>query len=272
VGSASLGADRSQIAALTEDPGDGEPQASPDGRLIVFARSSNPEEPYGDAPETIYVIGTDGTGLRAITDGAHRDREPSFSPSGKRIYFTRASSGYSTDVFSVALGGGTPSRITSGNADDFHPQASSRGGLLTFERRVVRGTTVTAIASHHVYISRADGSQPRDLTPKLSNRYAAMDPEFSPDGRRIAYSIGDRLISVRIDGSRPRRLFPRRGKSDQALSDPTYAPDGRSLIFTVSDSRSHLQRIDLSTLRPLPTPLAQPHLAVREPAWLAVPR
>lgn len=267
---APLGADRSRIISLTEDPGDRDPQVSPDGRLVVFARSSVPGEIIHEPPATIYVIGVDGSGLRPLTDGQHSDGEPSFSASGRRVYFTRRVPGNSTDIFSVALGGGAPRRITSGGAQDLHPRASARGGLLTFERRVLNASTV----KHHVYISRADGGRPRDLTPRLPRRLAASDPEFSPDGKRIAYSTGDRLISVRTDRTRPRLLIRRNRASDDIYADPIYAPNGRSLLFTVVEPEhgSSLHRLDLRHLRPLPSALSEPHVGARGPAWLSQPR
>src|SRR6185436_5273497 len=73
---APLGADRSQITPLTTDPGDSDPQASPDGRTVVFSRSSDPESFSDEVPSTIYLINADGTGLRPLTDGLHTDREP----------------------------------------------------------------------------------------------------------------------------------------------------------------------------------------------------
>jgi Tol biopolymer transport system component len=261
---AALGAGRDEIGVLTEDPGDHQPQVSPDGHLVVFARLSNPSEPSRDQPARIFVIRTDGTGLRPLTDGTRNDREPAFSASGKRVYFV-GNAGGGTDIFSVALGGGTPRPITSGSADDFHPRASTRG-LLTFERR---GPTV---ANRHIYVSRADGSRVRDLTPRLPKTLSAYDPEFSPDGRRIAYSTGDRVISVRTDGARPRLLIPPREASENTYADPTYAPDGRSLLFTIHSGRSSLHRLDLRRLRPLPNPFPEPHLSASAPAWLTEAR
>jgi Tol biopolymer transport system component len=100
----------------------------------------------------------------------------------------------------------------------------------------------------------------------------ASDPEFSPDGKRIAYSTEDRLLSVRVDGTAPRLLIrPRAGDSSQIYADPTYAPDGRSLLFTTVDydtGRSSMRRLDLKHLRRLPNPLVEPHISVRSPAWL----
>jgi Tol biopolymer transport system component len=266
---APLGADRSQITHLTEDPADSAPQVSPDGRQVVFVRSSDPEAVGHEPLATIYLIGTDGSGLRALTDGAHADNEPTFSASGARVYFTRRVPGQGTDIFSIRLDGGGLRPITTGGASDHHPRASARGGRLTFQRRVSGGA---AGRYQHVFVSRADGSHPRDLTPKLSSRLVASDPEFSPDGKQIAYSTEDRLLSVRVDGTRPRLLIPPRVGSPHIYTDPTYAPDGRSLLFATVDydtGRSSLRRLDLGNLRRLPNPLVEPHISVRNPAWLS---
>ncbi|HSS42270.1 MAG TPA: hypothetical protein VLK37_06920 [Solirubrobacterales bacterium] len=265
---APLGADRSQITPLTTDPGDSDPQASPDGRQVVFSRSSDPESFSSETASTIYLINADGSGLRPLTDGLHTDREPAFSALGDRVYFTRLLANGVVHIFSVRLNGGGLLQITSGGGDEFHPRASARSGLLTFERRVVGPHSVRY---HHVFVSRANGSRPRDLTPKLSNRFTAADPEFSPDGKRIAYSLGDRLVSVRVNGTKPRLLIPPRGGSSMTFADPTYAPDGRSLLFSIVSGRSSLHRIDLRRLRGLPNPLVEPHISVSSPAWLVRP-
>lgn len=264
---APVGADRSQITPLTTDPGDSDPQASPDGRQVVFVRSSDPEPFSSETPTTIYLINTDGSGLRPLTDGIHTDGEPAFSALD-RVYFTRLLSNGVVHIFSVRLNGGGLLQITSGGADEFHPRASARSGLLTFERRVVGPHSVRY---HHVFVSRANGSRPRDLTPNLGNRVTAADPEFSPDGKRITYSTGDRLLSVRTNGTGRRLLVPPRKGSSMTFTDPTYAPDGRSLLFTIGPGRSSLHRIDLRPLRRLPNPLVEPHIGVRSPAWLVRP-
>jgi Tol biopolymer transport system component len=212
------------------------------------------------------VVGIDGSGLRPLTDGSHADREPAFSASGGRVLFTRRG-----DIFSVALTGGAVRRITSGGTDDFHPRAAPGGRIIAFERRLVGPHSVR---HQHIFTARADGSRVRDLTPRLPRRLAAADPEFSPDGRRIVYTTGDRVISVRADGARAKLLIAPRKASGQIFSDPTFAPDGRSLLFAISSpgGRSSLHRRDLDRRRPLPNPLREPHIGARAPAWQAVPR
>jgi Tol biopolymer transport system component len=265
---APLGADRTQITHLTEDPADSDPQVSPDGRQVVFVRSSDPDSFRSETPTTIYLINIDGSGFRPLTDGLHPDSEPAFSPSGARVYFTRDTMLKGGDIFSIGLNGSGLSQVLTANANDRHPRAAPHGGLLTFQRSVSGGA---AGRYQHVFISRADGTYLRDPTPKLSSRLAASDPEFSPDGKRIVYSTEDRLLSVRVDGTPPRLLIRPRTGSSHIYADPTYAPDGRSLLFTTVDydtGRSSMRRLDLKHLRRLPNPLVEPHISVRSPAWL----
>ncbi|MDX2152149.1 MAG: protein kinase [Bryobacteraceae bacterium] len=59
--------------------------ASPDGRWLAFASVGTQDD--------LFVIRTDGTGLRQLTDDAARDRMPAWSPDGKRLAFYSDRSG-----------------------------------------------------------------------------------------------------------------------------------------------------------------------------------
>jgi Tol biopolymer transport system component len=60
-----------------------DPDWSPDGSQIVFATE------YGD----LYVVLTDGSGLRRVTSGSACDFWPAWSPDGSKIAFSRRKSG-----------------------------------------------------------------------------------------------------------------------------------------------------------------------------------
>jgi len=61
--------------------------------------------------EDLYVLERDGTGLRQLTNDAHKDRGPSFSPDGGRLLFFSNRSG-SYEAWSVRLDGSGLTQMT----------------------------------------------------------------------------------------------------------------------------------------------------------------
>ena len=99
-----------------------------------------------------------------------------------------------------------------------------------------------------LWTMRADGTGARRVT--RSHSLAESEPEWSPDGRKIAYSRGEwcltdpsdvcnRIWTVNADGSDARRLIPRRMPgllANRAVSfhAPTWSPDGRRIAYEQS--------------------------------------
>lgn len=84
---------------------------------------------------------------------------------------------------------------------------------------------------------------------------AASDPQLSPDGRRVAFVLGevdeeqDRLVSAvflaAVDGSAP----PRRFSEGPADRSPRFSPDGRYLAYvSVTDDQPHHAHVRLAHL------------------------
>ncbi len=259
--SAPPGAGREEISRLTALASDSDPQVSPDGQRVVFLRATAPQVPGRDTVAAIYTMAIDGSGLTQLTDGLHTDLDPTFSASGTSVYFARRTPGSGLDIYSVGLAGGAVRRITSDPAAERDPVASPQGRIIAYERRA--GTRPT-----HIYTARLDGSRPHDATPGFEAE--ALDPDFSPDGGRIAFALPARgeLMSTRPNGAGHRVLRPAQ-PADNTLLEPAYSPDGRSLVYAVvpDGGRSSLRRIDARSGRPLPGPLTQPHLAILESAW-----
>jgi TolB protein len=85
-----------------------------------------------------------------------------------------------------------------------------------------------------LYIMDADGSNVGVLTEyDFSDKNFRGDPDWSPDGRLIAYQerINDRfqISTIRASGGTPKKLT-----SDGENEQPSWAPDGRHLVFTSS--------------------------------------
>ncbi len=81
-----------------------------------------------------------------------------------------------------------------------------------------------------VYVSRADGSNPRKLTDL---KQPASDPAFSPDGKQIAFNSDNKVFLMNADGSGVHALlsdFPLKSLS------PAWSPDGKQIAFGAETS------------------------------------
>lgn len=224
---------------ITTDPSDLDPQVSPDGLLVVFSRTVR--EGPGETASGIFVVGADGSGLRQLTNGGSDfggDVEPSFYPSGKRVVFVRLGDGHG-DVFSVGLNGSGLRRLTASYAEERAPVVSPTGRQIAFECANYRRKGIV-YSDEHICSIRPDGSHRRDLTPRFENGQDAYDPDFSPSGRTIAFTVGPGfaadVFTMRANGTgigaltnrgpRGGRKFPR----DIGYSEPAFSPAGGSII------------------------------------------
>ncbi|MCW2701077.1 MAG: serine protease [Blastococcus sp.] len=110
-------------------------------------------------------------------------------------------------------------------------QAATPGGrgLIAFE--------TTRHGSSDIYVKAADGTRELRLT---SHPKSEVDPAWSPDGRRIAYS-GDEtdeghqnIWVMNSDGSAKTLLTPgpRTTGEGWAGAEPTWSPDGRRIAYS----------------------------------------
>jgi Tol biopolymer transport system component len=267
---------------LTLNPSDADPQVSPDGRTIVFSRKvpSGLPFPYPEMVSGVFAIGIDGSGLRQLTGGGPEgadDVEPAFYPSGGSVVFDRASGPTGEgDLYSIRLDGSGLRQLTHGLAREQGPTVSPSGRQLAFTCGPAGGNE----RIEDVCSIRPDGSHRRLLTRKLKQGEEPFDPDFSPSGRQIAFTLGPGtaadVFTMRADGSRlgaltnrsrsGRRTFPRR----VGYASPAYAPSGGSLVAVArGGSGPHLVRVRLRDPRH-PQKLDSGGLA-SAPVWTARP-
>jgi len=154
------GADPKRLGWFSPDG----PTWSPDGREIAFvSRRERPSEserarcrPRCERDE-IYVVGADGSGLRRLTDNWRSEREPVWSPDGRKILFTRSS-----DVYVMNADGGGQRNLTRSathpHATDTAPEWSPDGRQIVFVSNRSDG------GKGQVYVMNANGSSKRRLT------------------------------------------------------------------------------------------------------------
>ena len=181
---------------LTEAVGyDAEASYSPDGQYIAF--SSN-RRAYEDklterekaifekdpaAALDLYVMRSDGTEVRQITDIFGYDGGPFFSPDGKRICWRRFSEdGATAEIFTANLDGSDAKRLTTIGAMSWAPFYHPSGDYLIFT------TNINGFANFELYIVDAAGIH----TPVRVTTTDGFDglPVFTPDGKQLSWTAG----------------------------------------------------------------------------------
>jgi dipeptidyl aminopeptidase/acylaminoacyl peptidase len=208
-----------RLNQLTEDPADGEPSFSADGRTIAFTRE-------GD----VFTMRADGTGQRQLTRGPEIDSRPLVSPNGRYVLFQRsAAEGEQRDLYTVRLGGGAPHPLSVTAADEHEASISPDGCTIAFVRSVAAPGGGTA---DDIYTVRPAGIDLRRLT-----RTPGID-EFAPHSldETIVYSRGQSgegpaayadIYAMDENGSDQRKLIAGAGSS--FVEDATAS--GRTLLF-----------------------------------------
>jgi Tol biopolymer transport system component len=252
--SASEGLRRVQIGrfetpvALTVDPNDRSPRVSPDGRWVVFTRSS-PSSENGEGQRSIYIVDVDGGSLRRVSNPPPNaeDADPIFDASGTRIFFARRQ-GAGQHIYEMPVAGGPARRLTRGrNVYDAKPAVSPRGRQIVFQRtRIVNSKTNQEIPTR-IYSMRPNGSHLVDLTAAVGPQLYAGQPDFSPDGKSIAFALSGQRTTIfvmRADGSHLRRVMRPRESYTVNYSEPCFSPTGEWIAMRVTAGyRSVLGRV-----------------------------
>jgi Tol biopolymer transport system component len=194
-----------------EDTG---PAWSPDGTQIAFVSDR------GNADgEAIFLMNSDGSQQRLLTDGPGHDGSPAWSHDGTMIAFASEREG-AQKVFIYTLETGEVTRVTSGPGTDGRPTWSPDDDRIAFSRDEKN--------TSHVYVIDVDGTDEQQLTTPITG---GTNPAWSPDGERIAY-VGIRrgnrdIFLISPDGRTESRLT--RSISDER--DPSWSPEGDRMVY-----------------------------------------
>lgn len=211
----SMRLDGTDLRRLTHHEGwDGYAAVSPNGTSIVFDRGD--EE--GDRL-TWMDLKTGETRVLARSEGEHLGGGH-WAQGADRVFFQWERHG-GRDVYAISVKGGEPQRITDSPDDEFDFAISPDGKSLVVVMK--RGD-----ASVLEIVELADGRR----TPLVRSIGAVYGPDWSPDGRFVAYNSDE-------DGDQEIYIVDRAGHGAVQITDndvadhlPVWSPDGGRLIYT----------------------------------------
>lgn len=259
-----LGGDERKLVEVPRAPG--HPLSwSPDGKWLAFSRGRG--ESAG-----IYLMPVEGGESKRIThpQAPAYDSFPVFSPDGRWLAFSGCAREFTCDVYLQRLDAsfapqGSPQRISRQNlyvsgitwtGDSLVYSGSLFCGMLPYlwranvsgtgapERLDIAGLHATSpsfspatnllaftrfIRDFDIWRYTADGSH----QPFITSSLADDSPQFSPDGKRIAFSSSRTGEAYEIwvanaDGSHPVQLSSQVGRGQ---GSPRWSPDGRWIAF-----------------------------------------
>jgi dipeptidyl aminopeptidase/acylaminoacyl peptidase len=201
-------------------------QVSPDGRWIAFnLRTTDLEANRGRTD--IWLVGTDGQGLRRLTSHPAADFNGRWSPCGQWIFFLSTRSG-SSQVWRIKVDGGEAEQVTRLPLDVGGLLVSPAGGTLAVTMEVFPGTSPEATAA------KLDATAKDKATGRIYERLFVRHWDTWADGRR------SHLFVVPAHGGEAKDLMPAMeadtpSKPFGGPEEIAFTPDGKGLVFTAKD-------------------------------------
>lgn len=179
---------------------------SPDGRHVVFQRTTIPE---GESPDAdIWMSDTETGEETQLTDTPDAwDSTPSVGADGESVLFESNRDG-DFDVYRLDLETMEVTQLTDAEGTDSEAKESPDGSRIAF--------TSARDGEPRIYLMDADGGNARPLVEDSADD--SRCPQWSPDGERLTfYSTRDgdgEIYLINIDGTGETRLTNSPGKDE----------------------------------------------------------
>jgi eukaryotic-like serine/threonine-protein kinase len=211
---------------------------SRDGTRLALERDDN------NASNIWIADLTGASSIRQLTLTGRRNKYPIWSPDGQRVAFQSDRDGDAGIFWQHADGGGMAERLTKADHGTTHvPQSwSPDGKTLLFTVTHLDGSFALNM------LSRASGTI-MSFGDVRSIRYTP-GATFSPDGRWVAYTLGEGDANP-VSGARVLvQPFPPTGAS-YAISrglHPMWSPDGKELFYhRLPDTQDHMEVVTVTS-------------------------
>src|SRR5215203_6769564 len=227
-----MNADGSGVTQLTTEGEEHRPAWSPDGSKIAY----DSYHPVPSGNFDIYVMNADGSNKTNLTntpgvgDGV-QELDPDWSPDGSKIAFDRSSdSGNTSAIYVMNADGSGVTQLTPAGGSERRPSWSPDGSKIAYD-----GYYPLDSGNFDVYVMNADGSSQTNLTntPGMGNGVQELDPDWSPDGSKIAFDRSSdsgntsAIYVMNADGSGVTQLTTAGGYERH----PAWSPDGSKIAY-----------------------------------------
>jgi Tol biopolymer transport system component len=217
---------------------DGSPAFSPDGRELAYVKCIG----WAWGGCDVYILDVDttfsavGPARRVTTQLVNWITNVAWSRDGQDLIYNQLTGGVTSYLWRIrANGSSPPQRIEAAGLGATYPATAPSRDRLVFSRERI---------DEDIY-SAAVGKTPQ---PLLTSSFADHEPQFSPDGHRIAFSSArsgeiPEIWLAASDGTGPHQLTNGPGHNQ---GEPHWSPNGKSIVFEslFDDGHWHIYAID----------------------------
>lgn len=182
---------------------DAEGSYSPDGKLIAFASNRKAySHPMTEKQQEkfavkkaymmdIYIMNSDGSNVRQLTNVDGYDGGPFFSPDGKRICWRRFDENEVTaEIMTMNIDGSDVKQLTNMRYSSFAPFYHPTGRYLIFT------SNKYGFGNFELFLVDVDGKSP-PVRVTTTNGFDGL-PSFSPDGSKIYWTSTRHDVKARL--------------------------------------------------------------------------